>query len=236
MNDLKTISFYTATLLAPSLSRTIRPVCVWGGGGVTDDTAGVCGGEGGGGGVSDDIICSVMRLPGLYAWLLGSSALGVWVERDKTGQMGVNIKTGQMGVNIKTGQMGVNIKTGQMGVNIKTGQMGVNIKETHVGPEYRQWNVCLFKLDAIWIQMGSPVAVKAVRNIGNNGRYDPLLSCWIKLGIGGEDGMEIMWRDHDARGDIYRPGGPNFHLVQLLWRSKVIVFMLLSGVSFTLFL
>ena len=70
--------------------------------------------------------------------------------------------------------------------------------------------------------MGSPVAVKVVRNIGNNG-----LSCWIKLGLGGEDGMEIMWRDHGAPGGyIYHPGGPNFHLVQLLWRLKVIVFML----------
>ena len=82
--------------------------------------------------MSDGIICCVMRLPGLYAWLLRSSALGVWVERDKTGQM------------------------------------GVSIKETHVGPEYRQWNVCFFKLDAIRIQMGSPVAVKVVRNFGNN--------------------------------------------------------------------
>ena len=75
----------------------------------------------------------------------------------------------------------------------------MNIKETLVGPEYREWIVLLFKLDAIRIQMGSPVAVKAVRNIGNNGLYDLLLSCWIKLGIGGEDGMEVMWRDHDER-------------------------------------
>ena len=148
-NDLGSISFYTATLLGP-LS-------------VTDNTAGVCMG------MSEGINCCVMRLPGLCAWLLGSSALGVWVERDKTGQM------------------------------------GVNIKETQVGPEYRQWNGCLFKLDAIRIQMGSPVAVKAVRNIGNNGLYDLLLSCWIKLGIGGEDGMEIMWWDHDSPGGYIPP-------------------------------
>ena len=39
------------------------------------------------------------------------------------------------------------------------------------------------------------------------------------------------------RRDINRPDGPNFHLGQLLWRLKVIVFMLkLSGISFTLFL
>ena len=111
----------------------------------------------------------VMRLPGLYAWLLGKSVLGVWAERDKTDQM------------------------------------GVDIKETHVGPGYRQWNVCLFKLDAIRIQVGNPVVVKVVMDIGNNGLYDLLLSCWIKLGIGGEDGMEIMSRDGDAPGGYILP-------------------------------
>ena len=30
----------------------------------------------------------------------------------------------------------------------------VDIKETHVGPVCRQWNVCWFNLDAIWIQYG----------------------------------------------------------------------------------
>ena len=127
-----------------------------------DDTAGVCMS------MSDDINHCVMRLPGLCAWLLGSLALRVWVERDKAGQM------------------------------------GVHVKETQVGPEYRQWNGCLFKLDEIWIQMVSP----AVRNIGNNGLYDLLLSCWIKLGIGGEDGKEIMWRDHDAPGGCIPPWRP----------------------------
>ena len=67
--------------------------------------------------------------------------------------------------------------------SVRTSTLSVNIKETHVGPEYRHWNVFLFKLDAIRIQMGSPVTVKEVRNIGNNGLYDLLLSCWIKLGI-----------------------------------------------------
>ena len=76
-NDLGSISFYTATLLGP-LS-------------VTDDMAGVCMG------MSDGINCCVMRLPGLYAWLLGSSALGVGVEKDKTAQMGVNVKETQVG-------------------------------------------------------------------------------------------------------------------------------------------
>ena len=42
-----------------------------------------------------------------------------------------------------------------------------------------------------------------VRNIGKNGFYELLLSCWIKLGMGGEDGMEIMWWDRDAPGGIY---------------------------------
>ena len=50
------------------------------------------------------------------------------------------------------------------------------------------------------IQLGNPVVVKAVMDIGNNGLYDLLLSCWIRLGIGGEDGMEITSRDDDAPG------------------------------------
>ena len=98
------------------------------------------------------------------------------------------------------------------------------------GLAYRQWNVFLFKLDAIRIRIDIPVTVKAVRNIANNGLHDLSLSCWIKLGIGGEDEMEVMWRDHDA------PADQTFHLIQLLCRLKVIVFVLLSGVSFTLFL
>ena len=53
--------------------------------------------------------------------------------------------------------------------------------------------------------MGSPVAVKAVRNIGNNGLYDLLLSCWIKLGIGSGDETEVMWLDHDAPGGYIPP-------------------------------
>ena len=77
--------------------------------------------------------------------------------------------------------------------------------QTHVGPQYRQWNVFLFKLDEIRTQMDSPVAVKAVRYIGNNGLYDLLLSCWIKLGIGGGDGTDVMWRDHDAPGRYILP-------------------------------
>ena len=63
--------------------------------------------------------------------------------------------------------------------------------------------------------MGNPVIVKAVMDIGNNGLYDLLLFCWIKLGIGGEDGME-MSRDDDTRADIYRFGCPDFHFVHLL--------------------
>ena len=117
----------TATLLGPlSVTNNTTEICV---------------------GVSDGINCCAMRL-------LGSSALGVWVERDRTIPL------------------------------------IVNIKETHVGPVYRRWNMFLFKLDAIRIQMCSPVTVKAVRNIGNNGLYDLLLSCWIKLGIG----VKMGWR------------------------------------------
>ena len=97
-----------------------------------------------------------MRLPGLYAWMLGNSVLRVWVERDNANQM------------------------------------GVYIKETHVGSGYRQWNVCLFKLDAIWIQLGNPVVIKAVMNIANNGLYD-LLLCFL---VGSSWALEMRtgWR------------------------------------------
>ena len=102
----------------------------------------------------------VMRLPGLHACFLGNSVLGVWIERDETDHI------------------------------------AVDIKETHVGPVYRQWNMCSFNLDAIRIQLGSPVVIKAVMNIGDNGLYDLLFSCWIKLDIlGGDDGIEITTRD-----------------------------------------
>ena len=54
-------------------------------------------------------------------------------------------------------------------------------------------------------QSGNPVVIKAVMDNGNNGIYDLLLSCRIKLGIGGEDGMEIMSRDDDAPGGYIPP-------------------------------
>ena len=82
--------------------------------------------------------------------------------------------------------------------------MCLDIKETHVGPVCRQWNVCLFKSDAIRIQLGGPVFIKAAMNIGNNGLYDLLFYCWINLGIGGDEGMEITTRDGDAPG-VYIP-------------------------------
>ena len=53
--------------------------------------------------------------------------------------------------------------------------------------------------------MGNPVIIKVVMNIGNNGLYDLLLSCWIKLGIGGEDGMTIISRDGDVPGRYIPP-------------------------------
>ena len=125
--------------------------------------------------ISDNIISCVMRLPGLYACLLGNSVFGVWVERDETDQM------------------------------------CVDIKETHVGSVYRQWNVCLFNLDAIQL------VIKVAMNMGNNGLHDLLISCWIKLGIGGDDGMEITTWDGDAPGGYIRLGCPDFHIVHLLW-------------------
>ena len=149
--------------------------------------------------MSDLVISCVIRLPGLYAWLLGSSVLRVWAKR------------------------------------VKSKQIGVDIRETHVGPGYRHCNVRLFKLVAIRIQVGNPVIIKAVIDSGNNGLYDLLLSCWIKLGIGGDDEMGIMsWDGDPSRGD--HPGCPDFRLVHLLWSLNALVFMLLSGILFTLFL
>ena len=49
---------------------------------------------------------------------------------------------------------------------------------------------------------GYSVVIKAVMDSGNN---DILLSCWIKLGIGGEDEMEIMSRDGDVPGGYIPP-------------------------------
>ena len=45
---------------------------------------------------------------------------------------------------------------------------------------------------------------------------DICLSCWGKLGMGGRDGMEIMWQYPDAPGAIYRPAEPSFHPVQMM--------------------
>ena len=42
-------------------------------------------------------------------------------------------------------------------------------------------------------------------NIGNNGLYDLLFYSWINLGIGGDDGMEIITRDGDAPGGYIPP-------------------------------
>ena len=53
--------------------------------------------------------------------------------------------------------------------------------------------------------MGSPVVIKVAMSIGHNGFYDLLFSCWIKLGIGGADGMEIMTQDGDAPGGYIPP-------------------------------
>ena len=74
------------------------------------------------------------------------------------------------------------------------------------------WNACLFDLDAIQIPLGSRVVFKVVMAMGNNGLYDPLFHCWITLGMGGDDGMEVMTLDGDAR-----LGYPGFHLVYVLW-------------------
>ena len=79
------------------------------------------------------------------------------------------------------------------------------IKETHVCSVCRQWNVCLFDSDAIRLPLGSPVIFKVVMAMGNNGLYDPLFHCWITLGIGGDEGMEVMMLDGDAPGGYLLP-------------------------------
>ena len=55
------------------------------------------------------------------------------------------------------------------------------------------------------IQLGSPVVIKAAMIIGNNGLCDLLFYCWINLGIGGDEGMEITTRDSDAPGRYIPP-------------------------------
>ena len=55
-------------------------------------------------------------------------------------------------------------------------------------------------------------------NIGNDGLYDLLFYCWINLGIGGDEGLEITTQDgRRPGGDISRLGCPGFHLVHVLW-------------------
>ena len=46
--------------------------------------------------------------------------------------------------------------------------------------------------------IGSQVVINAAVNIGNNGLYDLLFYCWINLGTGGDEGMEITTLDGDA--------------------------------------
>ena len=81
----------------------------------------------------------------------------------------------------------------------------LGIKETHVGPVCRQCNVCLFNTDAIRIPLGSPVVFKVEMAMGNTGLYDPLFHCWVTLGIGGDEGMEVMTLDGDAPGGYLPP-------------------------------
>ena len=77
------------------------------------------------------------------------------------------------------------------------------IKETHVGPVCCQWKVCWFKSDAIQIPLGSSVVFKVAME--NNILYDPLFHCWITLGIGGDEGMEVTTLDGDAPGSYIPP-------------------------------
>ena len=68
-----------------------------------------------------------------------------------------------------------------------------------------KWNVCLFDSDAIRIPLGSPVVFKVVMAMGNNGLYDPLFHCWITMGIGGDEGIEVMTLDDDIPGGYLLP-------------------------------
>ena len=61
-------------------------------------------------------------------------------------------------------------------------------------------------MDAIQVQLGNPVAVKEVENIGNIKLWDCWLSCWVKLGMDGRNRMELIGQYPDIPGG-YRPPG-----------------------------
>ena len=46
----------------------------------------------------------------------------------------------------------------------------------------------------------------------NNGLYDPLFHCWINLGIGGDEGMEVTTLDGDAPGGYVTCRGSAEHI------------------------
>ena len=79
-------------------------------------------------------------------------------------------------------------------------------KQVGQGSAFDLWTMCLFGLDALWIQLSDPVAVKVVDNIGNNTLYDCWLSCWEKLAMGGRDGMQTMGQYSDTPGGYIPPG------------------------------
>ena len=74
------------------------------------------------------------------------------------------------------------------------------------GSAFDLWTMCLFGLDSLRIQLGDPVVVKVVENIGNNTLCDCWLSCWEKLDMGGRDGMQTMGQYHDTPGGYILPG------------------------------
>ena len=87
--------------------------------------------------------------------------------------------------------------------------LGVRVirnKQDGQGSAFDLWTMCSFGLDALLIQLGDPVAVKAVENIGNNKLCDCWPSCWGKLDMDGRDGMETMSQYPDVPGGYIPPG------------------------------
>ena len=56
------------------------------------------------------------------------------------------------------------------------------------------------------VQLGNPVAVKEVENVGNIKLWDCWLSCWVKLGMDGRNQMVLIGQYPDIPGG-YRPPG-----------------------------
>ena len=74
------------------------------------------------------------------------------------------------------------------------------------GSTFDLWTMCLFGLDAMQVQLGNPVAVKEVQNIGNIKLWDCWLSCWGKLCMDGRNRMELIGQYPDTAGGHRPPG------------------------------